>query len=373
MSITLTHRGLPAKSDDKREHYSRFDLLRLFETVAKPQFKLSRTAIALVRQYILKTSDDDYQEGRVCAVWQQVSKTAQALNLTPRSINAAERELIEAGFVARSSGGNGARCGDRRNGRIIWAAGINLAPLIERFAELQACSEAMQLHNCAVNQCKAEIRQINRRVRESGNADIRAMAEGVLPDGRTARIANLSKLEAIRGELEAVLALLETPARAQKISDASEENFARNIPSENHQNLCGAGQPIAAPEPRLTPRLVMSLATHEFCEAVDMFGDVGWPAIIEAASQVGRQVGIDQRTWGKACERFGREAAALCVVIILRNAALNTKHRYHAKKPNGCLAGMVKKSAAGKLNIAGMIGAIWGRERCQSPETGGVQ
>ena len=52
MSTTLTHPGLPVD-------VTRFDLLRLFEQVARPGFGLSSTAVALVRQYVLKTMDAD--------------------------------------------------------------------------------------------------------------------------------------------------------------------------------------------------------------------------------------------------------------------------------------------------------------------------
>ena len=86
MSTTLSHRGLPAG-------VGRFDLLRMFEQVARPGFGLSSTAVALVRHYVLKTMDGDYVAGRICAVWTQACRFAEALGLTPRSINSAEREL----------------------------------------------------------------------------------------------------------------------------------------------------------------------------------------------------------------------------------------------------------------------------------------
>ena len=106
MSTTLSHRGLPAG-------VGRFDLLRMFEQVARPGFGLSSTAVALVRHYVLKTMDGDYLPGRICAVWSQACRFAEALGLTPRSINSAERELEQAGFIIRNAGINGERAGDR--------------------------------------------------------------------------------------------------------------------------------------------------------------------------------------------------------------------------------------------------------------------
>lgn len=144
MSTTLAHRGLPSG-------VGRFDLLRLFEQVARPGFGLSSTAVALVRHYVIKTMDGDYLSGRICAVWTQAYRFAEALGLTPRSINSAERELERAGFIIRNAGINGERAGDRQDGIVVWAAGINLAPLVERFAEMQAKAEALELQARAIS------------------------------------------------------------------------------------------------------------------------------------------------------------------------------------------------------------------------------
>ena len=52
MSTTLAHGGLPTG-------VTRFDMLRLFEQVARPGFGVSSTAVVLVRHYVLKTMDVD--------------------------------------------------------------------------------------------------------------------------------------------------------------------------------------------------------------------------------------------------------------------------------------------------------------------------
>ena len=202
MSTTLVHSGLPSGT-------TRFDLLRLFEQVARPGFGLSSTAVALVRHYVLKTMDGDYLTGRICAVWTQACRFAGAIGLTPRSINSAERELERAGFIVRNAGINGERNGDRLEGVITWAAGINLAPLVDRFAELKAKSEALEVQARAIQQCRAEIRQLGQRIREAGDDDLRERAETILPDGRTARINQIDRLIAIREALSAMLEAIE--------------------------------------------------------------------------------------------------------------------------------------------------------------------
>lgn len=355
MSITLTHAGLP-------DGLGRFDLLSLFEKVAHSQYGLSRTAIALVRHYILRTTDEDFLKGRICAVWTQVCRTAQALDLTPRSINSAERELEAAGFLIRSTGANGARAGERRDGSIVWAAGINLAPLIERLRELQDRAEAIRLHRRTIDQCRAEIRQINRAIRDSEQTDLQTMASEILPRGRTSRINDLEQLQAIRAALTAVLDTLAPASGAQKTSDASEENCAPNIPPEESSKPCSPSSPSAAPELRATPRLAVALATDEYHGLLRSNGGTNWPAIVETSWQVAMQLGISQRTWQEACTRFGREQAALCVIVIQRNAMLDVGDRYHVRRPQGCLAGMIRSSLTGAMNLRGLVAAVLDRE-----------
>ena len=356
MSTTLIHKGLPAG-------VGRFELLRLFEQVGRPGFGLSATAIALVRQYVLKTMDGDYLRGRICAVWSQACRFSEALGLTPRSVNSAERELERAGFIVRAAGINGGRTGDRREGVITWAAGINLAPLIDRFAELQAKAEALDLQARAINQCRAEIRQLGKRIREAGNDRLLARADAILPDGRTARIGCISRLTAIREALSAMLdAIKSVPdpnSRALKTSDAPEENCAPNIQthqSSRRRTARGCRDPLE----RITPRMALSVATEGYQALVVALGGPSWPNLVEASWRSCGRLGIRQSTWGRACEVFGRERAALCVLLIDRNAELPLGHAYRVVSPGGCLSGMARRAKTDPVNLAGML---WASQR----------
>ena len=233
MTTTLAHNGLP-------DGIGRFDLLRVFEQVARPGFGLSSTAVSLVRHYVLKTMDADFGSGRICAVWAQACRIAAKLGLTPRSINSAERELEQAGFIVRTGGINGGRGGDRHDGVIAWAAGINLAPLVNRFSELRAKAEAIELATMAILQCRAEIRQLGKRIRDIGDQALWDDAAKVLPGGRTARIADIRRLTAIRDALSAMLNAIESKPRASFSSDAPEENGAPRIQNHNqHEPVRG--------------------------------------------------------------------------------------------------------------------------------------
>lgn len=352
MSTTLAHKGLPVG-------VGRFDLLRLFEQVARPGFGLSSTALALVRHYVLKTMDGDYLSGRICAVWTQACRFAEALGLTPRSINSAERELERAGFIIRNAGINGERAGDRQDGIVVWAAGINLAPLVERFAEMQAKAEALELQARAIQQCRAEIRQLGQRIREAGDDDLRAQAETILPDGRTARITNIDRLIAIREALSAMLAAVEfvpePEPRALKTSDAPEENCAPNIQDKNSSRRRTAR--LSDPLERIRPATALVVATESYRGIVEALGGPTWPNLVEASWRSCGRLGIAQSTWGRACQQFGRERAALSVLLIDRNAELPLGHRYRVDSPARCLAGMVRREGSAGVNLAGLFRA----------------
>ena len=352
MSTTLAHRGLPVG-------VGRFDLLRLFEQVARPGFGLSSTAVALVRHYVLKTMDGDYLSGRICAVWTQARRFAEQLGLTPRSINSAERELEQAGFIVRNAGINGERAGDRQDGIVIWAAGINLAPLVERFAEMQAKAEALELRTRAIQQCRAEIRQLGQRIREAGDEDLRERAETILPAGRTARINSIDRLIAIREALSAMLAAIESAPepepRALKTSDAPEENCAPNIQNKNSPRRRTARP--SDPLERIRPATALVVATESYRGIVEALGGPTWPNLVEASWRSCGRLGIAQSTWGRACQQLGRERAALSVLLIDRNAELPLGHRYRVGSPARCLAGMVRRAGSAGVNLAGLFRA----------------
>jgi replication initiation protein RepC len=361
MSTTLAHRGLPTG-------VGRFDLLRVFEQVARPGFGLSSTAVALVRHYVLKTMDADYVTGRICAVWTQACRFAEQLGLTPRSINSAERELEQAGFIIRNAGINGERAGDRKDGAIVWAAGINLSPLVDRYTELQAKAGALEVQARAIQQCRAEIRQLGQRIREADDEDLRERAETILPDGRTARITSIERLIAIREALSAMLAAIESAPdpepSALKTSDAPEENCAPNIQNKNssRRRTALARDPLD----RIRPATALVVATESYRGLVEALGGPTWPNLIEASWRSCGRLGIAQSAWGRACQMFGRERAALSVLLIDRNAELPVGHRYRVLSPGRCLAGMVRRAGMAGVNLAGLFRATE-RQVQQSP------
>lgn len=352
MSASLTHEGLPPG-------IARPDLLKLVEDLGKKGLGVSSTALRILHHYIWRSRDSDYKAGRICAVWERVGHTAEKLALCPRAVNEAERELERKGLLTRTTGGNGARSGMRRGDVILWAAGINLGPLISRYAELKACREAQRLHQQAVMECRADIRRIRRSIRDCQRLDLSERSETILPAGRTSTIADLGRLEGIKAALEAVLSELEGEPRRQKTSDPSEENCRPNILTEDSPQPCSGVRDGA-----VTPEAALALASPAYREMVRMRGDATWPNLIEASRQSASLLGISQATWGRACQQIGRERAAICILIVERNAQLNRGHPYLARHPAKCVAGMLRSAAGNGFNLSGLLHSVAGDVTC---------
>ena len=235
MSITLKHGGLP-------NGIGRFTLIDTFDSVARSVFGISATAIRLLRHHVGKCRDSDFLAGRICGTWEQPQQTATALGISTRVLNNAERELITKGFINRSATPHARRDGRRSGDKIAYAAGINLAPLVERYPELVALRSAQELKDEAKRQLRLEIADIRRQIRISEDAGLIEQAEGIIPRGRTSRIKEIERLEAIKSDLEALLVCLELPAGEQKSSDQTEENFSPNILPKNSSKNCSGGR-----------------------------------------------------------------------------------------------------------------------------------
>lgn len=110
-------------------------------------------------------------------------------------------------------------------------------------------------------------------------------------------------------------------------------------------------------QPQVDPRVALELASEDYRLLVEGMGEATWSNLIEASAMTAGWLGISQRAWGKACGTLGRERAALCVLVIDRNARLRSDHSYRARHPARCLAGMIGRAAGEGLNLHGLLRA----------------
>jgi replication initiation protein RepC len=355
MSVTLKHNGLP-------DRVGRFDLLSMIRDVASA-LKLTGREVQYLEAAIRRCSELDFEKGSVCACWARVATIAKKLCCTPRQINSIEKSLESKKLIVRTTGPNGHRYGIRSaTNRITFAAGINLAPMIARYREFAHLKKASEIHEQALAATRYEIQLCRRKIRDTKDALLFAQSEQALPGGRTSIINDLDRLNSIHGALLAVLGQIEAEPGLAETSDGQSESsdalevFGRpNIQTQNIINICIA--PTQRTAKPISQRQILLLATPQYREIVQALGGPTPVNFVEASSQMCHDLDISANLWGEACSAFGRDRAALYVLVLDRNRRLPVDHKYHRSNAGGSLVGMIRKRRD-NLNLNGLLRAM---------------
>jgi len=268
MSATLSHSGLPIG-------IKRSQFIERIAPALKARGLKSSAIVYLSKAFDNWTRDQDFEPGRICGFWHQVSGIAEKLTCTVRTIHSIESDLEDARLVSRHAKANGRRDGLREvegDHTLRKLFGINLAPIIEQASELLAEAEAIRLHQDALDLCRSEIRHINKNIRKLNNEDALAKARIILPEGRSATVKNLSALEEIRDALLAVENAFKTDVRSEEYSDRTEDFDAPIIQTKQSKFLY---EPDVVSE-QVTVQQAVALASEPFRECLDMYGDYTW-------------------------------------------------------------------------------------------------
>ena len=341
MSISLAHNGLPPGVT----HFSLADLIEKIAPGSRREERLSATAVRVLKHYLLGCRSSDFEPGRICGVWEQPQTTVQTLRISTKVLHNAEAELERGGFIERTHVPHARRTGQRRDGVIVSLSGISLRPLIDGFCRWKARLEAMELHERAMASLRHEIVMLGREIRATQAAALIEEAERILPRGRVSRISSAEKLQALKGMLEALLVQPELPIGDTKFSHRTEEIFAPNIPvkdsSKNRKRATDADR-----SDEVSPALAASLASADYRSLLPSDRAPGWPDIVDASAIACRWHNVSQPDWAEACERLGRQRAALCLLVIDRNARLPSDHRYRARSGRKCLSGLLRNASS---------------------------
>ena len=150
------------------DHWS---LLELLETDGvQERFGLGHRHIDYIRAAFKKLHSSDFATGTwPPVVWITKKKFATKLRVSPRTVSSIEQDLARAGFIywldTASRRRDGRRC--PRTGRIMWAYGINFAPMAELVDCIEAITSAAEAdrieadglrHEIATIRCHAIIR-----------------------------------------------------------------------------------------------------------------------------------------------------------------------------------------------------------------------
>lgn len=177
-----------------------------------------------------------------------------------------------------------------------------------------------------------------------------------MPEGRTAVVKDLVALEDIRDALDNVIQAFKAAPRSEESSD-SRVDFDVPIVQTKKPKCLYRPDDV---EEHVTARQAVSLATEPFRECLEMYGEYSWRGVVNAAYEISRSIGIDDRTWQAACDRrvLGPERTALCVILIHRNMDLPPLSKQFPRYPAACLVGLIKKAKLGKLNLLRFIYAV---------------
>ncbi|KZL24699.1 helix-turn-helix domain-containing protein [Pseudovibrio sp. WM33] len=347
MSLTLTHNGLP-------EDAARADVLTLIDKFG-PAAGLSGTDIKVLKHYVLKVRDDDFLKGRICAVWQRLPVTAEELNLNERAITRAENRLIKSGWLLKTNALRSRRGGFRQKAgeqTIIWAAGINLQPLIDhKIPELFQLSKQREAAKLELEALHSETKLLFGEIRSLNCSEALKRALAILPFGRLSRVRALAKLHQIKTALSSLLSFFKkrsvgnpveerqlgqtkAPSRTDKMSARS-----NTIQKPHIQN----SRPSTV---QISLRRCLDHAHPDVLENMRILGGYTQANLIETANLFRQELCVSDELWKQACHQLDRVTASILVSLIYRNHRLPIEHRAHARNGGACFKELVRKGTS---------------------------
>jgi replication initiation protein RepC len=385
---------------------SRFDLLLLAKRGGR-EVGFTPKMIQLLEYYmIVLTRDIDWEEGRPI-VYQGLSKTALELGVSERQIQALEKSLFEIGAMGYVDSGNCRRFGyrDPASGKLEYAFGPDLSPLVHMHSQLEEAVRQKQEHNRQWHATKRQISAARRQIRslllewrdQKGEVaerevhffetqydqiaiqlrthlDLAAMASllerhqlllesiGVAMGVCRAQPKCLSSLDVTHQPLEDPLAKGE---KTDKPSSLSTNAFAHNqytnqVISSGSRGDLGSQEGITTPPvpPRaassdgaehVTLSQALRVASDRFRAQLPLSPSrATWSDVVEAAYRARTELGISQASWGEACEVVGRTGAALCLLVTDR---ATLRHDNRVRYPAAYFRGMVARGRVGRLHL----------------------
>jgi len=416
-------RGLAQISEDFNglpEGVTHLDLLYLVKDIGR-RVGFTPAMISLLEYYVRFTRESDWREGGRPIVYQSQAKTACQFGVSERQIQRLETALFELGALTWDTAGNNKRFGIRsESGELLYASGVDLAPLAALREMLEAKKKDVELEHAAWFETKRQISWYRSRIRSliaeaAGSPGLeRAAAEadhayqgidGHIRVGKDLAFlrdllkAHLDVYNSLSNAIEA-----HTPASANcglkseltekesstdaenvvhiystnktqflkrntsSLSDrkASEGSVAASSGTEPEYHAGGEAYreewmaELAAEKARISWKQVLAACSERFKDRFPMTGrPLGWSDIVDAAYDMLPTLGISRSAWLEACTTLRRDGAALAVMIIDRKMQDSPNS---IKNPGGYLRAMTAKAKEGKLNLHGSVFGLLKRE-----------
>lgn len=396
------------------EGYSKTALLNLVSKVAKP-LGLTPTDLCVLRRIAEKTRASDYFAEHVSPLCHERQiDMASEIGLSAEQFRRIERKLEHLGLIRRDTGANGYRggCAGADGTRI--RAGLSLEPLIERLDALEELRAQQEAEKSRADGYRLEISMHRRRLGRVAEAhpDHPITKDILAAKASWKRPREYRSLSALAEHFWALEELVEKSADL-KVEDPSwyqdmtggavphdrchiqyttETNIESCNPPSNEVQVKRAAckqadmnKSIATPDGSakclekkdvgsveqsnsqfvqgLTLPKLLDLASEDMQLYIDIparhIEPRSYDAIDYAVSRRCHEMGINVDALETAIQSMGELLAYLCVIVIDRN-------RFHPTKPiqnpGGALRAFIAAHKAGKLNIAGSVYGIWGRE-----------
>jgi hypothetical protein len=321
MSVRLTHNGLPADITPYR--------LKLLLQQAKTALGLSSGALKYLEFVIDNCQPSDFQQGRICAIWHSLERLGTVFRLSKRQIGRIEAELVDADLIKRTYPERKSRFGERSDGVIKRAAGINLAPLIEQTDHIRFLVSRQMQADENHKRLRGQIQDLFKQIRELENDEADVAATSILPRRRPTELNDIDKMQKIAEALEAVLADFSTVRGQLGVSVGSDKNV-RLITNKEKKNITRiAARPSGNGRLNTSPAHARLLAGTKLGEYIDLYAcgaPPNWLSITRATHDLAHELGISSRLWGEMCTRIGEAKTALCLIVADRNSQRNGKY-----------------------------------------------
>lgn len=263
MSVRLAH-GRPPSD------ITPYQLKRFLKRV-RVSLGLSKGAIENLVLAIDNCQPSGFLQGRICAIWHSQERLAQTFGLSKRQVGQIEAELVEAGLIRRAYPERKSRFGERIEGVIKQAAGINFAPLIEYAEYVRLLVNRQMQTDEDHKQLREHFQCLFRQVRELDNPDADEAAALILPRRRPTELTDIAKMQEVAEALETVLSDFSTDYGQPNMTVGSEENARLNTNKEKKTKTRIAEKAMEGRRLNTSPTHARLLAGPQLAEYIGLY------------------------------------------------------------------------------------------------------
>ena len=369
------------------------------------ELKISEKSVFLLDQLMSFTQQQDWEPGHRPIVWPSNDLLGDALGLSKRAVQYRLTALIDDGLIVAVDSPAGRRYGRRGPDKhIIEAYGFDLSPIALRYEEFVAAGElaaARRKERARLRRQRTiafkSIRMIVATALELGLeavewSSIGDNAKTVANEARKPvaidelrklvdRLANLradaeahfqtqsqllitqsqEEVTAPKGAKDCALITTTTDLQSNKLDTVDGSAPEKGQPEKSSSSIEATDQvkkpsdgldPVEATitKYRIPPKLVARVGGMWFDQYMPKDCEIDWLHIEKAGSIVRKFAGISDHAWDEAIRTVGPVMGAAMVAVILAKAG-GTSKQAPIRSKGGYFRGMVRKAAAGELNL----------------------